>query len=62
MLSPVNLSAINPAWSVSIILGKTFLIRLAIVPDAILYVIFNNEMGLQFLYIFCSYFLWEHTL
>ena len=45
--SPTNLSLMNPDWSYDKIVSKTFLILLAMHEEAILYVTFNNVIGLQ---------------
>ena len=56
ILSPVNLPDINPDWSESMSSGKIVLILFAIQPEAILYVVFKREIGLQFYIYFLDLF------
>ena len=60
MLSPENLLDIKPDWSVLTSDGKTVLIRLAIQPDATLYVTLSKDIGRQFLiYFFIFIRFWD---
>ena len=56
VFSPINLPAINPVWSVLINLFRTCFILFAMEPDAILYIVFSNVIGLQFLSFFLHLF------